>query len=292
MLADPEVDAVIVAIADQFHVSAARQAVEAGKHVLVEKPMGVTVEECEELARAVHDADVALQVGTQRRYDPNIAYAADFIRQEIGEVLAMRAWYCDSSYRYRVTDAIQPLPITSDNAVRPEGNPKADYVRYYLLGHGSHLVDTAQFLCGPIAAVRAQRAKSSARTAGSSASTSPTAARGISTSRSRCGWTGTRASTSTASTVGRLQIGQPVVLPLGRRRMLLDQGRRYHRPLGADSQFFRRQIEGLADTVLTGARLQGAGVEDGLSAMRVLAAISRSSETGETVPVENFVGVI
>ena len=66
----------------------------------------------------------------------------------------------------------------------------------------------------------------------------------------------------------------------------------YHRPLGADSQFFRRQIEGLADTVLTGVPLQGADAEDGLSAMRVLAAISRSTETGETVPVENFVGVI
>ena len=43
MLADPDVDAVIVAIADQFHVDAAMQARDAGKHVLVEKPMGVTV---------------------------------------------------------------------------------------------------------------------------------------------------------------------------------------------------------------------------------------------------------
>src|ERR1700710_2603866 len=41
MLADPDVDAVIVAVADQFHVPTALQAIEAGKHVLVEKPMGV-----------------------------------------------------------------------------------------------------------------------------------------------------------------------------------------------------------------------------------------------------------
>ena len=39
--------------------------------------VGVTVEECEELAQAVHDAGVVLQAGTQRRYDANIAYAAD-----------------------------------------------------------------------------------------------------------------------------------------------------------------------------------------------------------------------
>jgi predicted dehydrogenase len=44
--------------------------------------------------------------------------------------------------------------------------------------------------------------------------------------------------------------------------------------------------------VLTDAPLRGADAEDGLSAMRVLAAISRSSATGETVAVENFVGVI
>jgi predicted dehydrogenase len=41
MLADPDLDAVIVAVADQFHVAAARQAVAAGKHVLVENPNGL-----------------------------------------------------------------------------------------------------------------------------------------------------------------------------------------------------------------------------------------------------------
>jgi predicted dehydrogenase len=53
MLADEEVEAVIVAIADQFHVPMAIRAIEAGKHVLVEKPMGVNVAECERLRDAV-----------------------------------------------------------------------------------------------------------------------------------------------------------------------------------------------------------------------------------------------
>ena len=49
MLADPQVDAVIIAIADQFHVPAALKAIAAGKHVLVEKPLGTAVEPCREL---------------------------------------------------------------------------------------------------------------------------------------------------------------------------------------------------------------------------------------------------
>src|SRR4051812_45795712 len=46
MLDDPEVDAVVVAIADQFHVEATIAALDAGKHVLVEKPLGVSAAEC------------------------------------------------------------------------------------------------------------------------------------------------------------------------------------------------------------------------------------------------------
>ncbi len=46
MLADPEVEAVIIGVGDQFHVPCAMQAVEAGKHVFLEKPMGVSIEEC------------------------------------------------------------------------------------------------------------------------------------------------------------------------------------------------------------------------------------------------------
>src|SRR4026209_1925201 len=51
MLADRRVEAVIVGTADEFHVPYSLKALAAGKHVLVEKPLGVTVNECEELRR-------------------------------------------------------------------------------------------------------------------------------------------------------------------------------------------------------------------------------------------------
>src|SRR5271155_3939275 len=53
MLADDSLDAVIIATSDAFHVPAARKAIAAGKHVLCEKPLGVSIEEVEELARKI-----------------------------------------------------------------------------------------------------------------------------------------------------------------------------------------------------------------------------------------------
>ena len=81
MLADPNVDAIIVAVADQFHVPMATKALKAGKHVLVEKPMGVTVEECESLRDAAETSGLIVQVGTEKRFDEGIAFARDFIRR-------------------------------------------------------------------------------------------------------------------------------------------------------------------------------------------------------------------
>src|SRR5512136_611342 len=47
MLADSQVEAVIIGVADEFHVPLCLQALAAGKHVLVEKPLGVSIEECQ-----------------------------------------------------------------------------------------------------------------------------------------------------------------------------------------------------------------------------------------------------
>jgi hypothetical protein len=75
---------------------------------------------------------------------------------EIGELIGLKHWYCDSTYRYTVTDTIQPLIKQSSAPRRPSGDPKADRQRYYVLGHGSHLPDTARYLGGPITALRAR----------------------------------------------------------------------------------------------------------------------------------------
>src|SRR6266446_4528921 len=156
MLADPQVEAVVVAVADQFHVPLCLKAIAAGKHLLVEKPLGTSIEECEELRGKLRASKLVLQVGNNRRFDPGIAFARRFVQEEVGDLLALKAWYCDSIHRYTMTDNLQPIPLTSAAARRPEGNPKADKRRYFILTHASHLVDTARFFGGEILALRAR----------------------------------------------------------------------------------------------------------------------------------------
>ena len=84
----------IIATADAFHVPAALQALEAGKHVLCEKPLGVTLEEVEALGKAVAESGLKL-VGHMKRFDPGLQSAREFIDSEMGDMLAFKAWYCD-----------------------------------------------------------------------------------------------------------------------------------------------------------------------------------------------------
>src|SRR6185436_10611111 len=102
---------------------------------------------------------VTVQIGNNRRFDPGIAFARKFVHEELGQLLAFKAWYCDSTHRYTMTDNLQPIVRQSAQAQRPAGNPKANKRRYFILTHASHLVDTARWLGGEIVSVRARLAE-------------------------------------------------------------------------------------------------------------------------------------
>ena len=67
MLADPEIDVVMVLSRNQHHFSQAYEALMAGKHVFVEKPMALTEAECRQLYHAVVVSGNQLTVGFNRR---------------------------------------------------------------------------------------------------------------------------------------------------------------------------------------------------------------------------------
>jgi predicted dehydrogenase len=291
MLADPQLEAVIIGTADQFHVPLCRKVIAAGKPVLVEKPLGVTIEECEQLRAEVHAKQLVFQIGNNRRFDPGVAFAKDFVATELGGLIAFRAWYCDSTSRYTMTDNLQPIVRTSNQARRPTGNPKADKRRYFMLTHGSHLVDTARYLAGEITAVRANC---------------------VERFGSYCWFI---EADLADGALAHLELTIPVrgdfeegfriygehgsvqgkgFLPWYHKASLVEcfseKNLQFRRPLGEDAYTYKLQIEGFADAILHGKTQRGANIDDGVAAMRAMVAIARSAESSQRVRLSEVKG--
>ena len=93
ILDDSTVDAVTIAAPDHWHVPAAILALEAGKHVYVEKPCSHTVREGRLLVEAARRSGCVVQHGTQARSNQGFAEAVQMLREGvIGEVLVAKAW--------------------------------------------------------------------------------------------------------------------------------------------------------------------------------------------------------
>ena len=85
---DPSVDAVVVCVPHHLHAPVAVEAMEAGKHVLVEKVMATSLEAGERMVAAAEERDVNLMVGQSRRFFPSLREAKDRI-EEIGTPLSL-----------------------------------------------------------------------------------------------------------------------------------------------------------------------------------------------------------
>jgi predicted dehydrogenase len=91
LLADPEIDAVINPLPNSMHCDWTVQAAEAGKHVLCEKPLAVTVEEAQRMIDAASANNVKLMEGFTHRFTPLAAFLQETIDSGvIGEVKLVR----------------------------------------------------------------------------------------------------------------------------------------------------------------------------------------------------------
>ena len=291
MLADSSIDAVIVAVADQFHVPLAIRALDAGKHVLVEKPVGTTVEEAEELAAAAEHSQRVVLVGHEKRYDPGVAFARDFIRDKIGELIALKHWYCDSTYRYTITNTLQPIIETSAVSLRPAGDPKADHQRYLILGHGSHLLDTARYLGGPLTAIRARLSTKADTYCWFLEVDFENGCLGqldLTIAVRMDWWEGFQVYGSAGSIVGKLY--NPWYFKSAEVQAFSVDDDQFHQPIGADADVFRLQVEDLARAATTGSAPRGATAADGLASVRAMVALARSVESGDWVRLADVSG--
>ena len=94
-LLDSGVDAVSVCVANRMHAQVTIQALEAGKHVLCEKPMSTTAGESRVMLEAAERAGKQLMIGLNQRYAKAHARAKVILESgELGEVLAFRTTFC------------------------------------------------------------------------------------------------------------------------------------------------------------------------------------------------------
>lgn len=94
LLADPEIDAVVMSLANQAHAEVTIQALKAGKDVLCEKPMATTIEECEAMVAAAEEAGKVLMIAQNQRLAKAHEKAKQLIEEgAIGKVLTFRTTF-------------------------------------------------------------------------------------------------------------------------------------------------------------------------------------------------------
>jgi len=91
-LADKSTDAVVIVTPTFLHREMAVAAAQRGKHIFLEKPMAVTVEECDAINAAVARAGVILQLGFMRRFDDGFMRAKEILSTgEMGRVMIIKS---------------------------------------------------------------------------------------------------------------------------------------------------------------------------------------------------------
>lgn len=138
VLADESIDAVVIATPEHLHHRMTLDALKAGKHIYIEKPLAHTIEEGEEILKAVKAAGKVVQVGTQNRSNSLYHFAKDMVDQGmVGEVHYVRAfWYRNSlpdnpAWRYNIPEDASLRNTDWDKFLGSAPKRAFDKRRYY-----------------------------------------------------------------------------------------------------------------------------------------------------------------
>ena len=129
---DPALDAVVIVTPDQIHREMTVAFLRAGKAVLCEKPMALTLEDCEEMMRAEREMGGKLMIGQVCRFTPAFILAKQIIDSgRIGELV-----FVESEYAHNYNNARG----YNDWRVVPE--------RHGVVGGGCHAIDLLRWIAG------------------------------------------------------------------------------------------------------------------------------------------------
>ncbi len=109
LLANKDIDAVVIATPDHWHALIAIDACKAGKDVYLEKPLTFTIKEGQALIKAVRDNNRVLAVGSQQRSDSNFQLATQLVRDgKLGKIEKVNAYVGAPPKPYDLPE--QPVP--------------------------------------------------------------------------------------------------------------------------------------------------------------------------------------
>ena len=99
---NPDIDVVYIVLPPSMHKEYVIRAAKAGKHVWCEKPMAMTVEECQAMIDACKQANVSLSIGYRCQHEPNTKAFQKIVQEKsLGQVLGLD---CAAGYRENRTD--------------------------------------------------------------------------------------------------------------------------------------------------------------------------------------------
>ena len=129
-MADPDIDAVFITTPHNSHASMVCEALEAGKHVFVEKPLAMNLEELEQVTEAMREhTEQILMVGFNRRFSPH--------------TVEMKGWLASNPGPKSIVLTINAGAIPGDHWTQ---DLKVGGGR--IVGEGCHFIDLARFLAG------------------------------------------------------------------------------------------------------------------------------------------------
>jgi predicted dehydrogenase len=129
----PEVDAVFVCSPNSLHLRDTLLAIECGKHVLCEKPMGMNAEECSQMVEAAKQANVVLGVAHVFRFEDSTARLRDRISEgHIGKPIFARSEFSFPGNKEHARTWLKDPGIAGGGAIADVGVHCIDTLRYVL----------------------------------------------------------------------------------------------------------------------------------------------------------------
>lgn len=163
LLDGKDVDIVTVATPDHSHAKLGIDAMNAGRHVYLEKPIGIAPAEGEALIAAQRRTGRQLQVGNQQRSSPETRQLGQMIAAgELGDIFEAQTWYANSRKSIGKGQEVAP-PANLDwdlwQAPRPRGPYRSNVVHYNwhwfwkygtgeICNNAMHEIDVARWLMG------------------------------------------------------------------------------------------------------------------------------------------------